>query len=66
MPYYVDIGGSGDFFSLAYNVKVHVQYFSEFYVHINVREFINGFMHLCLVQLRILCGEEKRVSQIFY
>ena len=57
ISFYVDKGGSGNFFSLPYNVNEHVQYFSQFFVHINVELFIHVFMHPCF-----FCGGEKKAS----
>ena len=37
---YVVLFGSGDFFSLAYNVKLHVQYFFRFYVYENAELYV--------------------------
>ena len=48
---YVDIVDSSEFFTFAYNVKVHVQFFSQFYVDINVELNVHAFMSPCLVRL---------------
>ena len=52
--------GSGYFFQYRLNVKIHVQVHftvaSQFYVHVNVELYMHAFMHLCLVQLWLLCG----------
>ena len=44
--YYVKINGKGEFFSLAYSVKVHVQFFCYFYVYVNVK-FIEEIFLCC-------------------
>ena len=34
--------------------------------HVKAKLFIQVFMHLCLVRLRLSCGRQKWVSQIYF
>ena len=34
--------------------------------HVKAKIFIQVFMHLCLVRLRLSCGRQKWVSQIYF
>ena len=54
------------FFQSRLNGKVQVYFPPQFYVHIKAKLFMQAFMHLCLVRLRLSCGRQKWVSQIYF